>query len=330
MKKTFDKTTNDILKVEGIFDKGFGPSPKLVMQDRRLTPQAKGIYGYFASYAGNGTTAFPSRSKILYDMNMSKDTYYKHFNLLKQYGYIKVEQQHQGGRLSRNIYTLMQVVPVAEVSAPCKSAPADTPAPATEPKQAAPDQKDAADQCPDFSDAVQCPASQCMEKQCPESSDTNNNNSIQYKQYYYNQSSQSMSMTDQTDRTETVTVDTVENYVDLIKANIGYDDFKISHPCDMDIVDELVCVILDAIFTESRTIRINGENKHRELVKSMLLKLDYWHIVDVLDKYKSLTARVRNKHAYLLSMLYNSKMEYGTGLHNQVRCDMYDFAGNYC
>ena len=330
MDKNFDKTTNDILKTDGIQSKGFGIVPKLVMQDKRLTIQAKAIYAYFCSYAGNGTTAFPSRSKILFDLGISKDTYYKHFNLLKQYGYIKVEQQHQGGKLSRNIYTLMQTVALSDAdSKSFKPTPEFSPASAANPSPA-PDQRDAADQCPTISDAVQCPASQCTENQCPKIQDTNNNNSMQYKQNHNSISQSCQSMTDGTDRKETVTVDTVENYVDLIKTNISYDDFKITHPHNMDMVNELVCVILDAVFTESRTIRINGEEKHRELVKSMLLKLDYWHIVDVLDKYKSLTARVRNKHAYLLSMLYNTKMEYGTGIHNQVQCDMREMTGNWC
>ena len=44
----------DVLKVIGIDSMGYGKIPKLVMQDRRLTPEAKCIYGYFASYAWIG------------------------------------------------------------------------------------------------------------------------------------------------------------------------------------------------------------------------------------------------------------------------------------
>ena len=330
MDKNFDKntnnTSNDILKTDGIQSKGFGIVPKLVMQDKRLTIQAKAIYAYFCSYAGNGTTAFPSRNKILFDLSISKDTYYRHFNLLKQYGYIKCEQQHQGGRLSRNIYTLMQMVPVVEVSASHKPAPVFSPALKDEPKQTTPDQRVAADQCPDISDAVQCPTSQCTEKQCPKIQDTNNNNSIQYKQYYYNQSGQSMSMTDQTDRTETITVDTVDNYVNLIKENIEYDFLKAHRIVDGGMLDEVVFVILDTLFTESRTIRINGQEKHREVVKSVLLKLDSLDITEVLDKYKSLAYRISNAQGYLLSMLYNHKLENHTKIQNQVICNMYGYS----
>src|SRR5665648_1182644 len=65
-----EQNDSDILKVVGINSKGYGNIPKLVMQDRRITPEAKCIYGYFASYAGMGNSAFPSVSKIMYDLCM--------------------------------------------------------------------------------------------------------------------------------------------------------------------------------------------------------------------------------------------------------------------
>ena len=96
----------DILKVVGIDSIGYGKIPKLVMQDRRLTPEAKCIYGYFASYAGSGNSAFPSVSKILYDLCMGRARYYKHFVPLVDYGYIEVEQAKDLGKFSHNVYVL--------------------------------------------------------------------------------------------------------------------------------------------------------------------------------------------------------------------------------
>lgn len=102
---------NDILQVQGINSKGFGLIPKLVMQDNRLTIHAKAIYSYFCTYAGAGKTAFPRATKIIKDLRISKNAYYTHFKLLKEYGYIKTEQKHVDGRLSHNIYTLMELIP---------------------------------------------------------------------------------------------------------------------------------------------------------------------------------------------------------------------------
>jgi len=104
----------DILQVQGINSKGFGTIPKLVMQDRQLTACAKAIYAYFCSYAGAGKTAFPRRDKIIADLGLARDTYYRHFNMLRDNGYIKADQEHKNGRLSRNIYTILDVVPATK------------------------------------------------------------------------------------------------------------------------------------------------------------------------------------------------------------------------
>ena len=102
-----DKLAN-ILEVKGIHAKGFGTIPKIVMQDRRLKPTAKAIYAYFCSYAGAGSTAFPSVNKIVYDLNMNKDTYYKHLEILKDCGYVTVTPNRaEGNKFDNNIYTLI-------------------------------------------------------------------------------------------------------------------------------------------------------------------------------------------------------------------------------
>ena len=97
----------NLLIVEGINAQGYGSIPKLVMKDRRLTPQAKAIYAYFCSYAGCGSTAFPKVSQIIYDLNMSNKTYYKHFELLTKYGYVSViRTRKDGSKFDNNIYKL--------------------------------------------------------------------------------------------------------------------------------------------------------------------------------------------------------------------------------
>jgi hypothetical protein len=102
----------NVLKIIGINSKGYGNIPKLVMQDRKLTPEAKCIYAYFASYAGSGSVAFPSVSKIIHDLCMSESRYYRHFKLLVNLGYITVEQARSINKFSHNIYILnSEIVP---------------------------------------------------------------------------------------------------------------------------------------------------------------------------------------------------------------------------
>ena len=123
MSKTNHEKFTNILEVEGINAQGFGIIAKMVMLDQRLTIEAKAIYSYFCSYAGGGSTAFPSVSKIVYDLKISKDRYYKHFKLLVECGYITIRQTKDKGKFANNIYRIMSN-PVScpqneEMDSPC-------------------------------------------------------------------------------------------------------------------------------------------------------------------------------------------------------------------
>lgn len=66
----------NILGVEGVNAKGFGIIPKIVMQDRRLSRNAKVTYVYLQSHAVAGTATFPSVKKICYDLDFrTEDTF---------------------------------------------------------------------------------------------------------------------------------------------------------------------------------------------------------------------------------------------------------------
>ena len=97
----------DFLRSEGVNFKGFGVIPKFVMMDVDISLEAKAIYAYFCSFAGSGNTAFPSRNKILSDLSISKDAYYKHFKMLTENGYITVERPRNNNVYGKNVYTLV-------------------------------------------------------------------------------------------------------------------------------------------------------------------------------------------------------------------------------
>jgi hypothetical protein len=93
----------------GIDAYGYGILPKAVMIDERLDIKAKGIYCYFASYAGAGDTAFPEKKNILYHLNISDKTYRRYYNQLIQYNYIIPIQRKEEGRFSVCDYILNQM-----------------------------------------------------------------------------------------------------------------------------------------------------------------------------------------------------------------------------
>lgn len=81
--------TKDFLQVEGINAKGFGMVPVLVMQDTRLTIEAKAIYAYFASISGGGADISPDIDTVTKHLCISKDRYFKHLKQLKELDYME-------------------------------------------------------------------------------------------------------------------------------------------------------------------------------------------------------------------------------------------------
>lgn len=98
----------DKLEVEGVNANGYGIMPKIVMQDKRLTIESKAIYAYIVSYAGAGNSAFPSLRKILTDLQISENRFYKHRKLLIDCNYITVTAvRNEKKVIVKNIYKLI-------------------------------------------------------------------------------------------------------------------------------------------------------------------------------------------------------------------------------
>ncbi len=269
------------LRLQNVDTKGFGKVPKAVMQDKRLSATAKAIYCYLASYAGRGHTSFPGVARIVSDLGLSKSAYYKHYNQLKEFGYIKAEQNRKDGRLSHNIYTLMREVPLFF--------------------------------------ATQNTEKQSTKIQGTVNSESNNNN-FEYKQDYKNNSQSCQ--TKQTDSDLNINSVSLFEQVnltrELIKDRIGYEDFSNTMPERIKLIDEIIEIILDAIFTEARYMSIDGQQKPKELVKHRLLSLNYGEVEHVVNSFLEYPNKIKKKRAFILTMLYNSKMESKSHFSNLV------------
>ena len=113
----------------------------------------------------------------------------------------------------------------------------------------------------------------------------------------------------------------VEDYLKVLKSNVSYNDLKIAYQDDIKLIDEFITIALDAILSECKTIRIDGQNKPKELVTSNLMKLRYENIVHVLEQFKAYNGKIHKKAAYILSMLYHSPMEINAHYTNRVQAD---------
>ena len=101
-------------------------------------------------------------------------------------------------------------------------------------------------------------------------------------------------------------MDEYTSYESIIKENIDYDYLIMDHPYDRESIDEIVSLLVDTVTSHHGTIRISGDDKPVEVVKSRFLKLNKEHIDYVLQGLKDNPVQIRNIRAYLLASLFNA------------------------
>ena len=98
----------------------------------------------------------------------------------------------------------------------------------------------------------------------------------------------------------------MDAYRELIRGNIGYDDFVRERPWDAGQLDEMVELMVEAVCSKKKNLRVAGNDFPQAVVKSRLLKLDSEHIRFVFDCLRENTTQVRNMKQYLLTVLCNA------------------------
>ena len=78
------------------------------------------------------------------------------------------------------------------------------------------------------------------------------------------------------------------------------------HPDDEDTIYQIVDLLVDICSTKRKILRIAGDDKPAEVVRSRLKKLNADHIRFVLGCLSETTVPVRNMKQYLLASLYNA------------------------
>ena len=101
---------SDKIKMQGIMEQGYGISPKLVMRDKNLSIEAKAIYAYMSSFAGNGESAFPKIETACKDLQISKKRFLNHRKYLIDNGYLTIEKNRKKGKFDNNVYIINQTV----------------------------------------------------------------------------------------------------------------------------------------------------------------------------------------------------------------------------
>ena len=102
----------------------------------------------------------------------------------------------------------------------------------------------------------------------------------------------------------------------MIRDNLEIDIRSQDRRYDLDRVNEIVEIMLDAVCSTSPTIRINGEDMPQPVVKSRFLKLDSGHIDYVLQAMNDCPSDIRNIRAYLLDYVLQAMNDCPSDIRN--------------
>ncbi len=115
----------------------------------------------------------------------------------------------------------------------------------------------------------------------------------------------------------------MDAYRGLIRENISYDNLVRERPYDAGQLDEMVELMVEAVCSKKKNLRVAGNDFPQAVVKSRLLKLDSEHIRFVFDCLRENTTQVRNMKQYLLAVLYNAPATIENHYAAQVNHDLY-------
>ena len=94
-------------------------------------------------------------------------------------------------------------------------------------------------------------------------------------------------------------------------------------PTEKETLEGVLDLLAETCSSKKKTIRIAGDDKPIEVVKSRLMKLNSMHIQFVLDCLKENTTYVRDMKQYLLTTLFNAPVTIDPYYQSRVNHDFY-------
>ena len=94
------------------------------------------------------------------------------------------------------------------------------------------------------------------------------------------------------------------------------------YPDDEDTIYQIVDLLVDTCATNRKLLRIAGDDKPAEVVRSRFMKLNADHIRFVLKCLAENSSPIRNMKQYLLASLYNAPTTIQLSYQNQTNHDL--------
>ena len=92
-------------------------------------------------------------------------------------------------------------------------------------------------------------------------------------------------------------------------------------PDDEDIIYQIVDLLVDTCATKRKMLRVAGDDRPAEIVRSRFMKLNAVHIKFVLKCLAENSSPIRNMKQYLLASLYNAPTTMQLYYQNQTNHD---------
>ena len=117
-----------------------------------------------------------------------------------------------------------------------------------------------------------------------------------------------------------------ESYYRYFYNQLEIEIMRERYPMDGDVLSALVDILVDSVCSKRKTIRIAGDDKPINVVKSQFMKLNSSHVEYVMDSLKSNTTKIRNIKQYILATLYNAPLTMSSYYQAEVLHDFPQFA----
>ena len=113
-----------------------------------------------------------------------------------------------------------------------------------------------------------------------------------------------------------------QSYYQYFYEELEMDYLYREFPYDKEVLESILEILVETVCSKRKLIRVAGDDKPAEVVRSRLMKLNSEHICYVLDCFKDNTTKIRNPKQYALAALYNAPVTMDIKIDADVRHDM--------
>mgnify|MGYP006998518458 CR=1 FL=1 len=111
-------------------------------------------------------------------------------------------------------------------------------------------------------------------------------------------------------------------YYQYFYKQLGIEYLQQDYPYDVDRLESILELVVETVCSKRQVIRIGGDDRPIEVVKSRFMKLNSEHIRYILNCFEENTTKIYNIRQYMLASLYNAPVTIGSYFDALVRHDM--------